>query len=640
MDTGTLAGGVAPTVTDLPWSIAVLDRDGRITSTSRTWDEFGSANGADPETSGPGADYLRACELAEDPAARAVADAIRSANRGSAVDVEVLYPCHSSETLRWFRALIVSDGVHGAVVVHRSVTDEVRAGAAVGDRHCGLLELDASLVPRYADAAWRRTRGGRDDLLGSSHWLDALPPMHAQVLRGHLALLRSGELGDHATISTQLRTEVGIRWVQWELHVERDGLARFAGVLLTATRTGGPRAVDGAPWRASVTSLDPASGLADEAGLRRVLADRRARQPVVALVVPVAAMRCDDDHLRALAARLSIAVGAGEVVACLGDRLVAILPPGIDEADVQRARTMVQHELADEAGLRPAGVPVALWWSEPEEPDDVFVDRIAGSPLDHGGLGAVTGDPDAPTSQDVLLAWRSGQLRIHYQPIVPVGSARPVAVEALLRWDHPDQGILPVGAFLGAALEAGLGGDLGWWALDQALSGLGGVDPGVGLFVNLAPVQFLDPDRVLRAWRASEAHAHRRPVTLEVTESALSGSIEELRRTTILLRAAGLRTAIDDFGVEHSGLLRLRHVPADVLKIDRSLVEGVDAGVHAERILAGAIALGASLGMLVVAEGIESPAELEAAARAGADLAQGHLLHRPMPAQRLRQLVD
>jgi EAL domain-containing protein (putative c-di-GMP-specific phosphodiesterase class I) len=250
-------------------------------------------------------------------------------------------------------------------------------------------------------------------------------------------------------------------------------------------------------------------------------------------------------------------------------------------------------------------------------------------------------DDDARLRRDLPAAIAQGRLRLEYQPELDLTTERMVAVEALVRWDHPDFGVVEAGRFVRIAEQAGMIGDLGSWALRTACAQLARwleAMPGLQLVlrVNVSPVQLSDPAfPVLVESTLADTGVAPSALCIEVTEDAeppdRAAMIEVLRR----VRRTGVHVALDDFGVGRNSLLRLRELPYDVLKIDRSFVSTLGISPTESAIVASVINLGAALGMEVVAEGIETQRALTELIRLGCRRGQGYLLAEPASAEAL-----
>jgi diguanylate cyclase (GGDEF)-like protein len=230
----------------------------------------------------------------------------------------------------------------------------------------------------------------------------------------------------------------------------------------------------------------------------------------------------------------------------------------------------------------------------------------------------------------------SDQLQLYYQPKVDLRSGRVVGCEALVRWNHPDKGIIPPNDFIPHAERTGMIRFLTAWVLSSAVRQLrswkeAGIELDVS--VNVSPTDLVDPDfadslTLLLAQTGADA-AH---LILEVTESAAMKDLHNTLRVMEQLRVLGIRFSIDDFGTGYSSLAHLKRLPVDEIKIDRSFIQELEARPDDDVVVRSTINLGHALGLKVVAEGVEIPACFDALTRFGCDLVQGYLVAKPMPA--------
>jgi diguanylate cyclase (GGDEF)-like protein len=238
------------------------------------------------------------------------------------------------------------------------------------------------------------------------------------------------------------------------------------------------------------------------------------------------------------------------------------------------------------------------------------------------------------------------ELRLYYQPEMDVASSLVVGVEALLRWEHPERGLLPPGEFIPFAEESGLILPVGEWVLGEACRqlarwrGAGVCGPELVANVNLSARQLADrdlPDTVARI--LSETGLEPSALCLELTETAF---VEDLDRSVELLaalRELGVTLSLDDFGTGYSSLSVLDRYPLDKLKIDRSFVARLDSGERARRLFAAVVGVAQALGLRSVAEGIETQEQLDTIAAMGCDSAQGFYLSRPQEPRALETLL-
>ena len=235
-------------------------------------------------------------------------------------------------------------------------------------------------------------------------------------------------------------------------------------------------------------------------------------------------------------------------------------------------------------------------------------------------------------------AQANGELRLHFQPVVEIGSGRIRAVEALLRWQHPALGLVPPEEFLPLAEVTGLMTGIGSWVLGTACQQLrrwhAGGHPGLGVAVNLSARQLQQPDLADQVLRAlAEAGVPPGCLNLEVTETDAMSGPESARESLRRLKQAGVLVSVDDFGTGYSSLSYLRRLPIHTLKIDKSFIRDIQSDPDDAAIVTAIIALAHNLKLEVVAEGVETAEQLEFLRAHGCDLAQGFLLAAPLPAE-------
>jgi len=241
-------------------------------------------------------------------------------------------------------------------------------------------------------------------------------------------------------------------------------------------------------------------------------------------------------------------------------------------------------------------------------------------------------------------ALAEGQLRLYYQPQVDIASGRLTGAEALLRWLDPVEGLISPARFIPVAESSGVIGPIGEWVMREACAqgqrwremGL----PEITLAVNVSLHQFLLTDLVGSTQAAlADAGFPAAQFELEITESALAQEPEQALQVLRRLRGLGLRLAIDDFGTGYSSLAHLKRFPIDVLKIDQGFIRDIPQSADDMAISAAVIAMGHSMGLTVLAEGVETAAQLEFLRARGCDHFQGYLCSRPLPAGEFEQLL-
>ncbi|SMQ74757.1 diguanylate cyclase (GGDEF) domain-containing protein [Altererythrobacter xiamenensis] len=229
--------------------------------------------------------------------------------------------------------------------------------------------------------------------------------------------------------------------------------------------------------------------------------------------------------------------------------------------------------------------------------------------------------------EDLRDALVHGQLQMHYQPIVDAETKKLKCLEALMRWEHPERGMVSPALFIPVAEDIGLIKQMGEWALEEACRQALEWPQELRVAVNVSAIQFMDEDFPQKVERAllNTGIAPRR-VELEITESVFMGDQTQAQRTFAELKALGVRLALDDFGTGYSSLSYLRNAPFDKIKIDQSFVRGsTDADNNNSAIIASIVSLAAALKMETVAEGVETKDELELVTKLGASSLQGRL---------------
>jgi diguanylate cyclase (GGDEF)-like protein/PAS domain S-box-containing protein len=247
--------------------------------------------------------------------------------------------------------------------------------------------------------------------------------------------------------------------------------------------------------------------------------------------------------------------------------------------------------------------------------------------------------------QELQRALERGELRLFYQPAVDLTSGTVAGAEALVRWEHPVRGLLTPDRFLGVAEETGLIVPVGAWVVEEACRRLAewrdrpeGAD--LRLSVNLGARELTHPDAVttvLGAVRRSGVDPDA--LTIEVTESTAMADRDTGFRALRDLSGEGVRVAIDDFGTGYSSLDQLRRMPVDVVKVDRSFVQGMSDDPTDRELVAAVIGMGNALNLTVIAEGIETPEQAATLRRLGCELGQGFLYARPLPADELDDVL-
>ena len=236
------------------------------------------------------------------------------------------------------------------------------------------------------------------------------------------------------------------------------------------------------------------------------------------------------------------------------------------------------------------------------------------------------------------------EFTLHYQPLIHLASGRVIGAEALLRWQDPASGLVPPGRFIGEAEHSGLIVPIGEWVLDEACREVAAWHaaghPELFVAVNLSAIQFRRGDIADTVSRAlTLARISPTALELELTESVMLDGAESVMAVLTRLKALGVRLSIDDFGTGYSSLAYLKRLDVDKLKIDQSFVRDLETDPDDAAIVQAVIQMARSLGLEVLAEGVETEAIAEGLRRLKCDLVQGYHFGRPMPAADFRKLI-
>ncbi|MFC4161175.1 EAL domain-containing protein [Chitinimonas lacunae] len=364
-----------------------------------------------------------------------------------------------------------------------------------------------------------------------------------------------------------------------------------------------------------------------------------------------------DALLRGVAQCLNEAIRAGDVVGRLGgDEFVVLLQRVDSNNDAAFVAARILERLAQpfrigehELVVTPS-VGIALYREDGEDYDTLI--RNADAAMYHAKESGrnnyqfYTADMNARASEILLVesqlrrALERDEFVLHYQPQVDMRSGRLVGVEALIRWQHPERGLVGPNQFIPIAEERGLIAAIGNWALREACrqnkawqrAGL----PAIEVAVNLSALQFHHQDIAnFIAAQLAEFELDACHLCLEVTESIIMEDAESTVSTMSVLKQMGLRLAIDDFGTGYSSLSYLKRFKADKLKIDRSFVADVPGDSDDSAITRAVISLARNLNLQVIAEGVETAAQWQFLQSEGCDEVQGYLISRPLPAAEL-----
>jgi len=461
------------------------------------------------------------------------------------------------------------------------------------------------------------------------------------------------------------------RWVQHRgRHVSDDaGAARLIGTVLDITSR--KRAEAQNEYQANYDEL---TGLPN----RKLLSDRLERsilhaqhngRQLAVLYVDLDRFKAindtlghdvGDQFLKMVAPRLCAAVRETDTVARSGgDEFLAVLPDigSIGEAGRIAERIVESFSLPVALGGRElyssASVGISIYPDDGTSPEELI--RAADAALfrakagGHGTFRFYAAATHARAVDRLELenalrrAYDRGEFVLHYQPIVD-RFERPVALEALLRWQRPGTGLVGPDLFIPLCEETGLIVPLGRWVIRRALEELAswtaaGLPP-VRLGLNISPRQMLEPQLAKSLGEAlAETGVSPGRIELEMTESVVMGDVPGARRVIAELKALGVRISLDDFGTGYSALSYLKHFNVDALKIDRAFVRDLPHDRGDAAIVSAVVALGHAMGLSVVAEGVETAEQAALVRRLGCDELQGFYFTKPMAMTSLQRVL-
>jgi diguanylate cyclase (GGDEF)-like protein len=364
-----------------------------------------------------------------------------------------------------------------------------------------------------------------------------------------------------------------------------------------------------------------------------------------------------DELLMAVAERLRGCVGDTDTISRVGGDEFCIVQTGIASAtDAERLarciaeRVRAPYDLQGQLAMIDVSIGIAIAPDDGADANELLKNAdMALYGAKTNGRGAYSffeTDMDARIKQRRALelalrrAYDNGEFELYYQPVLNLDKGEARCCEALLRWHHPERGMVSPAEFIPVAEEIGLIVSLGEWVIRRACEDAAKWPANVCVAVNLSPTQLgsngLLP-AVLGALASSRLPAHR--LELEITEAMMMQNSEVNLRALHQLRALGIRISMDDFGTGFSSLSYLRSFPFDKIKIDRCFIKGLGDNSESDAIVGAVTGLADNLGMTTTAEGVETREQLDIVRRLGCTDVQGFFYSRPVPARELAQLL-
>ena len=563
------------------------------------------------------------------------------------------------------------NAAHERLVTELAATElqRDRLNAVLGALPEAMVVVDAEGTIIEHNAVLKRLLGLPDTELAGAHFTEIVKFIDH---RGHVL-----DTAERGLMRAVCEGEDVVLGSAFDLHAERNDGSRFPAIASAAPIRGRSGTVVGAVGVlkdiAALVEHDPLTGLpghgiliermraaadnADKAGLLVLSIDRyeriRSRMPaaghsrVLSTVIERLERTLDSERVRMSTASASAAyLGGGEIAVVLPDLATEAEAIVVGEILAEELRGDVRVDDVDV--VVSVSIGVGIIGDTPDPWNLVAGVAAAARQAAAGGRSVLAHDSSLHAAvvegmrreQELRRALKEGQLVVHYQPLLQLRGDAPVAAEALVRWQHPERGLLGAGDIIPLAEDCNLIADVSWWVLEeachQARSWRRDLPHGdqFSLSVNLAPEQLAE-DRVVEKIREILDRTGLEPtcLILEITEGSVTSDPDAARQRLAAIKAMGVQIAVDDFGTGYSSLLQLRRLPIDILKIDRSFVSTMIEEPADAAIVAGSVRLARALGLEVVAEGVETMDQVVQLRVLGCDKGQGYHWSRPLPAE-------
>ena len=553
---------------------------------------------------------------------------------------------------------------------------EERYALAAAGANDGLWDWDLRSGHMYISSRWKSTLGYQDHEVQANvaSWLELVHPEELPLLRAQLDAHIAGNT-PHFENEHRIRSKSGEwRWVQVRGLAVRDHAGRayrFAGSQRDVTdRRRVEEQLAHAALHDALTGLPNRVLFMDrlDSSLRRF--KRRADRAFAVIFLDLDRFKVINDSLghlagdhllRALAERLRHCLRLGDTFARLGGDEFAILLEEVERVEeVEEVADRIQHALASPFDIdghevfSGASLGIAMSAPDYERAEDLLrdADTAMYQAKALGRTRKVVFRPDMHQSalarlhieSDLRRAVDRHEFRVHYQPLVDLKKGVVRGFEALVRWQHPERGLVYPGDFLSIAQEAGLTTAMGAQVLEEACRTLKSWQDEapasaryISVSVNLDGQQLSSPDLMSLVMAALEKSGlEPKYLRLEITEDLLVRQPERAKEILSGLREKGVKIYLDDFGIGYSSLSQLQHFPIDVIKVDRSFVQRMIQDESAHQIVKTIVQLAANLGLETLAEGIEKEAHVVALQELGCRFGQGYLFARPLPPEEAR----
>ncbi len=666
--------------------IAVLDRAGVILAVNEPWQRFARENAQEPGTLVPstyvGSNYLAVCESSAGFKGEGVVEAcdgIRAVLDGRLSSFSLEYPCHSPQQQRWFNMSVtpLEDTAQGGVVIaHKNITQRKQAEeklhlAASVFTHAreGIMitSADGTIID-VNDTFSHITGYRREEILGCNpHILNS----GHQAKEFYTAMWR--DLIDHGhwcgevwnrrkngEVYAEMLTIGAVRDAQGDT---QQYVALFSDITVLKEHE---KQLEHIAHYDALTTLPNRVLLGDRLHQAMAQVQRTEQRLGVAYLDLDGFKNVNDSHgheagdqlLMIVANRMKEALREGDTLARLGgDEFVAVL---FDLSDIEASVPVLSRLLAAVAkpvcvGNQVFQVSASIGVTFYPQADELDADQLlrqADQAMYQAKLAGKNRyhvfDAEHDRSvrvhheslENIRRALAEHEFVLHYQPKVNMRTGKVVAAEALIRWQHPEKGLLAPGMFLPTIEDHPLAVELGEWVIDTAMIQMErwhAVGFDIPVSVNIGARQLQQADFVERLRALLAAHPEIKPscIELEVLETS---ALEDLARSSQVINACkeiGVMFSLDDFGTGYSSLTYLKRLPVTRLKIDQSFVRGMLNDPDDLAILEGVLGLATAFRRKVIAEGVETAEHGAMLLQLGCELAQGYGIARPMPADEL-----
>ncbi|HZS05621.1 MAG TPA: EAL domain-containing protein [Blastocatellia bacterium] len=562
-------------------------------------------------------------------------------------------------------------------LIESLAVSEQRYSMAVRSANDGIWDWDLKNNKVYLCPRWKEMLGYADDEIGHGpeEILERIHPEDREVFKADLEAVLCGWILQFENEHRMLHRSGDYHWMLSRGLVARDaeGVAyRMVGSLTDVTdRKEAERQLLHNAFHDSLTGLANRVLFMDR--LKRSLSRTRHRPEYLfaALFLDLDRFKVINDSLGhhvgdqllvGIARRLETNLRPGDMVARLGgDEFAIILDHITSIADATHAAERLQQDLLQPFSIggreifASASIGIAVSHPSYEQAEDFL--RDADTAMYHaknrgrGCLELFDNDMHARAvgllqlETDLRRALSRDEFRIHYQPIVSLDSRHIMGFESLVRWQHPQQGLISPGRFVQIAEDTGLIIQLDQWVLRESCRQVQvwqeefPSNPPLTISVNLSGKQFAQPDLTERIGQIlAETGLTPSSLKLEITESSLIENPEAAAATLKQLKDRGIRISLDDFGTGYSSLSYLHRFPIDTIKIDRSFVMRLNVSKNSE-IVRAIITLASNLGMEVIAEGVETEEQIARLTGMNCSYVQGYMFSKPLPSEDVKELL-